>query len=180
MRTRDDTNGHDSSHMPSPAEVRNAFSVPALFTPTPALQFRPRTRFNLAPRESTTPEEDPEDGAKDEATWRAESRQPENDPMTPHAHKRSFLLGVINSTAKPRRRFLPTPHPPRVKEEDDFSEALEALEEEDPDEYEAMRLRMDKWIIKGMYALSLISSLPKFNLLSGGLRGCYCQRNPRT
>ena len=34
----------------------------------------------------------------------------EEDPVTPHTRRRSFLLDVINSTARPRMKF-PTPHP---------------------------------------------------------------------
>ena len=34
------------------------------------------------------------------------------DPLTPHTRRRSFLLNVINSTARPRMKF-PTPHPRR-------------------------------------------------------------------
>ena len=36
--------------------------------------------------------------------------QEDNDPVTPHTRRRSFLLDVINSTARPRMKF-PTPHP---------------------------------------------------------------------
>lgn len=128
---RDNSNEHERSHMPSPAEVANAFSThspSALFTPTPTFHPRPRSRFNLASQQSTTPQDDPEDEPRNETTWRTDQHQlndAQNDPVTPHAHKRSFLLGVINSTAKPRRRFLPTPHPPRVQEEDEYSEAPE-------------------------------------------------------
>ncbi|KAK7686220.1 hypothetical protein QCA50_010440 [Cerrena zonata] len=122
------SNEHERTHMPSPAEVATAFSSPApgLFTPTPAFHPRPRARFNLPSQHSTTPQDDPEEGeeTRDEPTWRAE-QQTQNDPVTPHAHKRSFLMGVINSTAKPRRRFLPTPHPTRVQEESEYYDAPE-------------------------------------------------------
>lgn len=122
------SNEHERTHMPSPAEVATAFSSPApgLFTPTPAFHPRPRARFNLPSQHSTTPQDDPgeEEETHDEPTWRAE-QQTQNDPVTPHAHKRSFLMGVINSTAKPRRRFLPTPHPTRVQEESEYYDAPE-------------------------------------------------------
>ena len=90
-----------------------------MFTPTPAFP-RPRARFELPPAQphsSTTPP-DPlsgseQDGAHDEQddpTWRASDHL---EPATPNAHKRSFLLSVINSTARPRLKHL-TPHPHRV------------------------------------------------------------------
>ncbi|KAF8159408.1 hypothetical protein B0H34DRAFT_703324 [Crassisporium funariophilum] len=87
----------------------SAFSSPAqslAFTPTPAFP-RPRARFGLPPPPSdllATPvpnlQEDNEDNEQDE------------DPLTPHTRRRSFLLDVINSTARPRMKF-PTPHPRR-------------------------------------------------------------------
>ena len=95
------------------------FSSPApstMLTPTPAFQPRPRARFNLPPPQaSTTPPDtitvsevlDAQEEHIDESTWRPEHT---NDPMTPYAHKRSFLLSVINSTARPRLKHL-TPHP---------------------------------------------------------------------
>jgi hypothetical protein len=36
--------------------------------------------------------------------------QEDEDPVTPHTRRRSFLLDIINSTARPRMKF-PTPHP---------------------------------------------------------------------
>ncbi|ESK89340.1 hypothetical protein Moror_16258 [Moniliophthora roreri MCA 2997] len=41
----------------------------------------------------------------------------EDDLLTPHTRRRSFLLSVINSTARPRPRFnkFPTPHPTRPR-----------------------------------------------------------------
>ena len=36
--------------------------------------------------------------------------QEDGDPVTPHTRRRSFLLDIINSTARPRMKF-PTPHP---------------------------------------------------------------------
>ncbi|KAH9940729.1 uncharacterized protein BXZ73DRAFT_42510 [Epithele typhae] len=85
----------------SPTPLSVAFSSPgsALFTPTPAFQPRPRSRFG-------TPDSE-EDFDQDYT-----AHPDVNDPTTPHAHKRSFLLSVINSTARPRMRF-PTPHHPR-------------------------------------------------------------------
>lgn len=134
--TSSNVTGYDN-HMPSPAEIASAFSSPApsaLFTPTPAFQPRPRARFNLQPQVSTTPQENPGDESnQDETTWRADPQQHgsnethqedfREDPATPHAHKRSFLLSVINSTARPRPKFLPTPHPYRVQNNVNTEEA---------------------------------------------------------
>ncbi|GJE98540.1 PACT-coil-coil domain-containing protein [Phanerochaete sordida] len=108
--------------------VSTAFSPApsAMFTPTPAFP-RPRARFQLPPiqpQTSTTPPEplsgSEQDGTQDDATWRAGDRYEE--PATPGAHKRSFLLSVINSTARPRIKHL-TPHPHRA--EDTISEVPE-------------------------------------------------------
>ena len=132
----DSTQGAARS-MRSPTPLSVAFSSPAsaLFTPTPAFQPRPRARFG-APVESTTPayptttpqqhtvrfesdiDETPKprfagvDAEEDDSDAPAEVP---NDPTTPdaHAHKRSFLLSVINSTARPRMRY-PTPHHNRI------------------------------------------------------------------
>lgn len=102
----------------SPIAPSTAFSSPApsaMFTPTPAFQPRPRARFNLPPAQPSTTPPDPDTDSQqdstqdehgDEPTWRAE------DPATPKTHKRSFLLSVINSTARPRLGHA-TPHPPR-------------------------------------------------------------------
>lgn len=89
------------------------------FTPTPAFQPRPRARFNLPPTQASTTPPDPitdtdadgtQDDHVDESTWRPEHL---DEAMTPHTHKRSFLLSVINSTARPRLKHL-TPHPHRT------------------------------------------------------------------
>ncbi|KAI8969366.1 hypothetical protein BD414DRAFT_503572 [Trametes punicea] len=122
--------------MRSPTPLSVAFSSPGstMFTPTPAFQPRPRARFTV-PMTSTTPqlpittpqqrqvrfdadetpkpqqsEQDDTEGQNDEFHARFE------DPATPHAHKRSFLLSVINSTARPRFRY-PTPHPRNPSDE---------------------------------------------------------------
>ncbi|KAH7922630.1 hypothetical protein BV22DRAFT_645250 [Leucogyrophana mollusca] len=84
------------SHVPS-----TAFSSPAAsaaFTPTPAIAPRPRPRFNVPPPPSDL----------------AAEHSPEEDdqPLTPKTRRKSFLLAVINSDARPRMKF-PTPHPPR-------------------------------------------------------------------
>ncbi|KAF7309931.1 PACT-coil-coil domain-containing protein [Mycena indigotica] len=88
----------------SPSKSPAALSSPATSiaaTPTPAAP-RPRARFNL-PHNDPTPSNHNEDET-DEA-------EPTNDQvLTPHTRRRSFLLSVINSTARPRLKF-PTPHP---------------------------------------------------------------------
>ncbi|CDO73312.1 hypothetical protein BN946_scf185008.g74 [Trametes cinnabarina] len=127
-------NGSRAVRSPTPLSV--AFSSPAsaLFTPTPAFQPRPRARFS-APLNSTTPQlpsttpQQPQVRFSTDETPRqqqfeqAASDEQEDgvhahfeDPATPHAHKRSFLLSVINSTARPRLRY-PTPHPGNSSDE---------------------------------------------------------------
>ncbi|KAI0664228.1 hypothetical protein C8Q70DRAFT_225129 [Cubamyces menziesii] len=129
------SSGSAVRNMRSPTPLSVAFSSPgsALFTPTPAFQPRPRARFNV-PLASTTPElptttpqqhqvrfdtdETPKqqvyeyEGEEEHDEIRAGSE----DPTTPYAHKRSFLLSVINSTARPRLRH-PTPHPGNTSDE---------------------------------------------------------------
>ncbi|KAI0366979.1 hypothetical protein BV20DRAFT_951123 [Pilatotrama ljubarskyi] len=83
-----------------------------MFTPTPAFQPRPRARFS-APLSSTTPQLPTTTPQQQQAGL---VRPDMEDPATPHAHKRSFLLSVINSTARPRLRF-PTPHPGNPSDE---------------------------------------------------------------
>jgi hypothetical protein len=75
------------SPVPSPAPSS------ALFTPTPAFVPRPRARFSTIPATPRAPLDD--------------------DPTTPFARRRSFLMDVINSTARPRFA-APTPHPRRA------------------------------------------------------------------
>ncbi|PSR78266.1 hypothetical protein PHLCEN_2v7462 [Hermanssonia centrifuga] len=138
--TQSSRGGNDSTlrhNNNSPASLASAFSSPipsasTMMTPTPAFQSRPRARFNLQPMQvqaSTTPPDPPnEDFHEDvsehtnDSTWHADQQQNYGDavPATPasNAHKRSFLLSVINSTARPRLKY-PTPHPHRV----DVSEA---------------------------------------------------------
>jgi predicted nucleic acid-binding Zn-ribbon protein len=87
----------------SPDAPSTAFSSPApsaTFTPTPAIvqRPRPRPRFNIPP-----PPEDLD---------AQEDNEPDSEPVTPHTRRRSFLLSVINSTARPRMK-IPTPHPHR-------------------------------------------------------------------
>ncbi|KAH8103946.1 hypothetical protein BXZ70DRAFT_923662 [Cristinia sonorae] len=126
---QDGTPGSMRSLVPSPAQLATAFSSPApsiTFTPTPAFQPRPRARFAGLPQ-STTPQDPLDESQPDEAetTWRPEHHEEDEVhdealapqtpvPATPFAHKRSFLLSVINSTARPRMKFMPTPHPHRI------------------------------------------------------------------
>lgn len=69
------------------------------FTPTPVIAPRPRPRFNIP--QAQIPEEVEEEVEHD------------SDPITPRTRRRSFLLSVINSTARPRMK-APTPHPRRL------------------------------------------------------------------
>lgn len=105
-----------ASPMVSVAQSSPAPSI--MFTPTPAFP-RPRARFQLPPAQpqtSTTPpdplSESEQGGSNEDDTWRATTQH--EDPATPSAHKRSFLLSVINSTARPRLKHL-TPHPHRAE-----------------------------------------------------------------
>ncbi|KAH9479344.1 hypothetical protein JR316_0007934 [Psilocybe cubensis] len=104
------------------AQNKSAFSSPSqsvAFTPTPAFP-RPRARFDLPPPPSdllTTPaSRNPEED---------EDYEPHGDLLTPHTRRRSFLLSVINSTARPRMK-VPTPHPKR------FGSPLASAEESTP------------------------------------------------
>ncbi|OBZ74034.1 hypothetical protein A0H81_06284 [Grifola frondosa] len=133
-RTVDESNNSNTIRgLRSPTPFSAVFSSPgpsAVFTPTPAFQPRARARFNAPPPplESTTPQfpsvRFAADGHRDEestddhddfhTTQDTQDHDADlEDPTTPHAHKRSFLLSVINSTARPRLKF-PTPHPHRT------------------------------------------------------------------
>lgn len=86
----------------SPIAPSTAFSSPApstAFTPTPAVAPRPRAQFNIPP----PPQE----------LYTQEDIEVDADSLTPHTRRRSFLLSVINSTARPRMRIISTPHPRR-------------------------------------------------------------------
>lgn len=71
-------------------ETHKASSI--AFTPTPAFP-RPRARFTTSSDHMSTPMQTYDDN-----------------PLTPHTRRRSFLLSVINSTTRPRLK-APTPHP---------------------------------------------------------------------
>ncbi|KAG5644884.1 hypothetical protein DXG03_007525 [Asterophora parasitica] len=112
----------------SPGHLSSAFTSPAhsvAFTPTPAFP-RPRPRFNILPTaadlldtpEPARPEQHSDEGHQEESQELEEEDQmveespdSEERPLTPNTRRRSFLLSVINSTARPRLRFNPTPHP---------------------------------------------------------------------
>ncbi|TFK39758.1 hypothetical protein BDQ12DRAFT_704709 [Crucibulum laeve] len=101
---------HKQSAHNSLAGPSSAFSSPAqsiAFTPTPAFP-RPRTRFALPPP--------PEDLLTTPIPRQGEDHEQEAEEvlLTPHTRRRSFLLSVINSTARPRLKF-PTPHPRNVQ-----------------------------------------------------------------
>ncbi|KAI0339572.1 hypothetical protein BDW22DRAFT_1399775 [Trametopsis cervina] len=110
QRTTTDQDISDFSHRqdsiaPPPSST---FSSPsAMLTPTPAFQPR-RARFNVQPlpqpttTPSISPEEPDESQEEEQPTWRADQQTQE---ATPNAHKRSFLLSVINSTARPRLKY---------------------------------------------------------------------------
>ncbi|KAK6967117.1 PACT-coil-coil domain-containing protein [Favolaschia claudopus] len=95
----------------SPGGLASAFSSPApsiAFTPTPAFP-RARARFNVpvaAEEGLTTPQARPPSNSEGEE----EESAADEEPLTPHTRRRSFLLSVINSTARPRLK-IPTPHP---------------------------------------------------------------------
>lgn len=90
------------SQSPQTLSVAQSSPTPsAMFTPTPAFPPRPRPRF-FAPGLPSTP-----------AIVTEHSELDNNDLVTPHARRRSFLIDIINSTARPRFA-QPTPHPPRT------------------------------------------------------------------
>ncbi|KAJ6514991.1 hypothetical protein C8R47DRAFT_1190230 [Mycena vitilis] len=99
---------HPDQPRHSPSGLASAFSSPApsvSFTPTPAFP-RARARFNLP----SPPNNEPATPQRDED----EDENDDGEPLTPHTRRRSFLLSVINSTARPRLK-LPTPHPRKVQ-----------------------------------------------------------------
>ena len=101
--------------------VPESSPVPSgIFTPTPAFQPRPRARFQVPiptftsnQPTSTTPPDREVTGEEETIRDHMPPRE-DLDPTTPYSHKRSFLMDVINSTARPRMKF-PTPHPHRGK-----------------------------------------------------------------
>jgi hypothetical protein len=87
------------SQSPPTLSVAQSSPVPSvMFTPTPAFPPRPRPRF-FAHGLPSTPAVAPDQSGLDNS-----------DLTTPFARRRSFLIDVINSTARPRFA-QPTPHP---------------------------------------------------------------------
>lgn len=84
-----------SSHSPSFSAQLSSPAPSIAFTPTPANPPRPRPRARFPLPALTAQVEDEDDNYG---------------PITPHSRKKSFLIDVINSNAKPRMKFG-TPHP---------------------------------------------------------------------
>ena len=101
--------------------VPESSPVPSgIFTPTPAFQPRPRARFQVpiptftSQQPTTTTPPDPEVTDGEDTINNHMPPRDDLDQTTPFSHRRSFLMDVINSTARPRMKF-PTPHPHRGK-----------------------------------------------------------------
>ncbi|EIW75087.1 hypothetical protein CONPUDRAFT_169516 [Coniophora puteana RWD-64-598 SS2] len=110
----------------SPAFARSPAPSTAVPSPggTPAsiVTPRPRPRFNIPAMRSELDSDE-----------HAEQTTSNEEQLTPHTRRRSFLLSVINSTARPRMKF-PTPHHRRIS--GIGLEASEALHETEEDEEE--------------------------------------------
>ncbi|KAG6877425.1 hypothetical protein C0993_007593 [Termitomyces sp. T159_Od127] len=92
-------------------QISSTFTSPSVaFTPRPTYP-RPRPRFNLpVPGDLLdTPEPSQQRDQQYSDEVNQEGSQDLDEPLTP-SRRRSFLLSVINSTARPRMKF-PTPHP---------------------------------------------------------------------
>ena len=94
------SNREDTLSLPT-VSVAQSSPVSVMFTPTPAFPPRPRPRF-FAPGLPSTP-----------AVASEHSGTDDKDLATPYSRRRSFLIDVINSTARPRFA-QPTPRPPRT------------------------------------------------------------------
>ncbi|KAI9458189.1 hypothetical protein BJY52DRAFT_1270268 [Lactarius psammicola] len=92
------SNRADTLSLPTVSVAQSSPGPSVMFTPTPAFPPRPRPRF-FAPGLPSTPA--------------VASEHDDNDLATPYSRRRSFLIDVINSTARPRFAH-PTPHPPRT------------------------------------------------------------------
>ncbi|KAH9040398.1 hypothetical protein EDB85DRAFT_1925960 [Lactarius pseudohatsudake] len=95
------SNRADTLSLPTVSVAASSPGPSVMFTPTPAFPPRPRPRF-FAPGLPSTPGVVSEQGGTDD-----------NDMATPYSRRRSFLIDVINSTARPRFA-QPTPRPPRT------------------------------------------------------------------
>ena len=101
------------SQSPQALTVEQSSPAPSvMFTPTPAFPPRPRPRF-FAPGLPSTP-----------AIATTDHSELDNkDLVTPYARRRSFLIDVINSTARPRFAH-PTPHPTRTADDDEERDSM--------------------------------------------------------
>ena len=90
------SNRAETLSLPTVSVAHSSPGHSAMFTPTPAFPPRPRPRF-FAPGLPSTP---------------AVASEQDKDLATPYSRRRSFLIDVINSTARPRFA-QPTPRPPR-------------------------------------------------------------------
>jgi len=101
------------SQSPQALTVEQSSPAPSvMFTPTPAFPPRPRPRF-FAPGLPSTP-----------AIATTDHSELDNkDLVTPYARRRSFLIDVINSTARPRFA-QPTPHPTRTADDDEERDSM--------------------------------------------------------
>ncbi|KAH9169868.1 hypothetical protein EDB89DRAFT_1981781 [Lactarius sanguifluus] len=95
------SNRADTLSLPTVSVAASSPGPSVMFTPTPAFPPRPRPRF-FAPGLPSTP-----------AVASEQSDTDHNDLATPYSRRRSFLIDVINSTARPRFA-QPTPRPPRT------------------------------------------------------------------
>jgi hypothetical protein len=95
------SNRADTLSLPTVSVAHSSPGPSVMFTPTPAFPPRPRPRF-FAPGLPSTPAVASEHGGADD-----------NDLATPYSRRRSFLIDVINSTARPRFAH-PTPRPSRT------------------------------------------------------------------
>ncbi|VDB90659.1 unnamed protein product [Peniophora sp. CBMAI 1063] len=100
---------------PIPSNALSSATPSTLYTPTPAIAPRPRARFGATTTTTTNANLIPETPR----VGGGGSGGVEDDFTTPFARRRSFLMDVINSTARPRFA-APTPHPrhgPAISEE---------------------------------------------------------------
>jgi hypothetical protein len=94
------SNRTDMLSLPTVSVAQSSPAQSVMFTPTPAFPPRPRPRF-FAPGLPSTP-----------AVASEHSGTDDKDLATPYSRRRSFLIDVINSTARPRFAH-PTPRPSR-------------------------------------------------------------------
>ncbi|KAL1693565.1 hypothetical protein GGG16DRAFT_88498 [Schizophyllum commune] len=98
-------------------DTQREISPSLTYTPTPAFP-RPRARFDLPPPPNnllTTPKPPQSNFLSTPKPTQQESEDEENQ-ATPYSRRKSFLLDVINSTARPRMRTKGTPYRAAVPE----------------------------------------------------------------